>query len=188
MNPKNVVRHFAGYLVGLSLFALAIPYGLLKLSSFHPIHLPIVNAARVALAAILGSIGIVFMLWSNSALLVLGKGGPTDAFNIAISPRTKYLVVRGPYRYTRNPMVFGAFSCYFALAIFRNSLQTVLALIAFFLVMRFLLQKTEEKRLLKDFGQEYEEYRTNTPMIVPWPARLAQKTEAKKKNATDSTD
>jgi protein-S-isoprenylcysteine O-methyltransferase Ste14 len=171
MNSKNVARHFAGYLIGFSLFALAIPYGLIKLSSFHPIHLPMVNAARIALTVILGSIGIVFMLWSNSALLILGKGGPTDAFNIAISPRTKHLVVRGPYRYTRNPMVCGAFSCYFSLAIFRNSLQTVLVLIVFFLVIRFLLQKTEEKRLLKDFGQEYEDYRKSTAMIVPWPTK-----------------
>ncbi len=171
MNSKNLARHLAGYFIGVSLFALAIPYGLIQLSSFHPIHLPILNAARGAIAVLLGGLGIIFVLWSNSALLILGKGGPTDVFNMAISPRTKHLVVRGPYRYTRNPMVFGAFSCYFALAIFRNSLQAILLLILFFPAIRYFLQKTEEKRLLKDFGQEYQEYRTNTPMIVPWPPK-----------------
>jgi len=68
-------------------------------------------------------------------------------------------------------MVFGAFSCYFALAIFRNSLQAVLVLILFFFVIRFYLQKTEEKRLWNDFGQEYEDYRKSTAMIVPWPTK-----------------
>jgi protein-S-isoprenylcysteine O-methyltransferase Ste14 len=171
MKSKNLARHLAGYFIGLSLFAVAIPYGLIQLSSYHAIHLPILNAARGTIAAFLGCLGIVFVLWSNSALLILGKGGPTDVFNITISPRTKHLIVRGPYRYTRNPMVFGAFSCYFALVIFGDSVQAVLVLILFFFAVRFYLQKTEEKRLLMDFGQEYEEYRNNTSMIVPWPAK-----------------
>jgi len=174
VNSRTVARHVFGYLVGIFVFGLAIPYGLFNLAMNHPINLPIGYAARQALALILATIGIFFVLWSNAALLIQGKGGPTDAFNVAISPRTKRLVIRGPYRYTRNPMVFGALSIYFALTVYWDSLQAVLALITFCVIVRFYLRATEEKRLLKDFGQEFEHYRKTTSMIVPWPRRRAK--------------
>ena len=171
MEPKTLARHLVGYAVGLSVFAGAIPYGLFRLSAVHPIHLPIGNSARLAIALLLAGTGLFFALWSNAALLIQGKGGPTAAFNVAISPRTKHLVVRGPYRHTRNPMVFGALSFYFALVVYWNSLQAFGALVLFSAAAGFYLKATEEQRLVRDFGREYEEYRRNTPMIMPWPAR-----------------
>jgi len=167
MNVRMLARHLAGYLTGLSIFAGAAPYGLYKLSTFHPIPLPAGPSARLAVALVLGIVGGLFALWSNAALLIRGEGGPTDAFNVAISPRTKHLVVSGPYRYSRNPMVFGAFSVYFALAVYWNSAQTLAALALLLAAAKFYLKATEEKRLLKDFGTEYLEYRENTPMILP---------------------
>ena len=168
MNAGTVARYLLGYLIGISVFALAAPFGIYRLAAFHPIPLPVGDAARLAVALILGCVGIIFGVWSNTALFFHGEGGPVDAFNMPISPRTKHLVVQGPYRYTRNPMVFGAFSVYIALAIYWNSLQAVVVLILCLIGATFYLKATEEKRLLKDFGEEFEEYRKRTPMIVPW--------------------
>jgi protein-S-isoprenylcysteine O-methyltransferase Ste14 len=170
MKTQTLARHLIGYLIGFFVFLLAVPYGLFCLSrGTDSIHLPVSDTLRFACASILGSIGLIFMAWSNAALLLQGKGGPTDGFNIAISPRTQHLVVKGPYRYTRNPMVFGAFSFYLALAIYWNSLSARLVLAASIIAAHFYLQATEEKRLLRDFGQEYEAYRKRVPMIVPRP-------------------
>ena len=174
----RLARYLIGYLIGFCVFFLAIPYGLHAISrGFHAFEtipyltdLPLGGSARLACALIAGSIGLFFLLWSNAALIIQGKGGPTDAFNVAISPRTKHLVVGGPYRYTRNPMVFGAFSFYVALAVYWNSLPALMAPAAFSVAVRFYLRATEEKRLLRDFGKEYEEYRKTVAMIVPWPA------------------
>ena len=117
-------------------------------------------------------IGLFFVIWSNIALFRIGKGGPADGFNIAISPRTEKLVIAGPYRYTRNPMVFGAFATYFSIGIYLNSLICLMVLIlSLFLAIKY-LKLTEEKRLYKDFGDEFLEYKKNVPMIIPFTRRL----------------
>jgi protein-S-isoprenylcysteine O-methyltransferase Ste14 len=173
MKLLTLARYGAGYLIGFSVFFLAIPYGLSVVTKiFHGAawnHIPLDPSVLLSLSVLFGIGGLFFVLWSNLALLLKGKGGATDVFNVAISPRTKHLVVTGPYRYTRNPMVFGAFSSYGALALYWNSLPTLALVAAFFVTMRYYLKVTEEKRLLKDFGQEYEEYRKRVPMIIPWP-------------------
>jgi protein-S-isoprenylcysteine O-methyltransferase Ste14 len=38
----------------------------------------------------------------------------------------------------------------------------------FFAFMLTVEVKMEEKRLLKDFGDQYEEYRKKTSMFIPW--------------------
>ncbi len=167
---KNVVRYIIGYFVGIFIFILLIPFGLYELSINDPIfQVPLSQFSLFRSIVCLPFLitGLFFMCWSNIYLFKKGKGGPTDGFNIAISPRTKKLVVTGPYSYCRNPMVFGAFSLYFAIGIFMYSLLCLLSLIIFLLFGVFYLKHTEEKRLLKDFGQIYIEYKKQVPMIFP---------------------
>lgn len=174
MKAATVLRHLLGYVIGISLFFVLIPWGFYRLSVYAD---PAVgaglighDAARAAVSIIVLVPGLVFMLWSNAALLFMGKGGPTDGFGVAISPRTQHLVIRGPYRYTRNPMVFGALSCYFSLGVFLNSAAVLITLILIIPLLVVYLKNTEEKRLERDFGDEYREYRKRVPMIFPFPA------------------
>jgi protein-S-isoprenylcysteine O-methyltransferase Ste14 len=119
-------------------------------------------------------LGIIFVIWSNINLFRIGKGGPTDGLDISISPRTKKLVKTGPYRYTRNPMVFGVHSLYFAWAVYLNTLVTLLFVTVFFLVAVLYLKVSEEKRLLRDFGGDFIEYREQVSMIIPWWKKKAK--------------
>jgi protein-S-isoprenylcysteine O-methyltransferase Ste14 len=111
--------------------------------------------------------GAVFALWSNIYLLDIGKGGPMEGFNMAISPRTKKLVVTGPYRYCRNPMVFGAFMLYVSVSVYLTSIICLFILLIFLFLARVYLSAFEEKRLLKDFGDEYIDYKNKVSMIFP---------------------
>jgi len=88
----------------------------------------------------------------------IGKGGPTEGAGIALSPKTKKLVTSGPYKYTRNTMVFGAFCLYFGFSILLNSLVNVFVLSFLLLFALQYLKSSEEKRLLKDFGQDFLNY------------------------------
>ncbi len=168
---KETVRHIAGYLIGFTLFMVLIPLGLYKLSQpdaiLHGKSLIHIHSLRYILSATVFLTGAFFAVWSNICLFRIGKGGPTDAFGISISPQTKKLVTAGPYRYSRNPMVFGAFSIYISLVILLNSLNGLILLILLFFPVALFLKKTEEKRLLKDFGDEYIEYKKRVPMIFP---------------------
>jgi protein-S-isoprenylcysteine O-methyltransferase Ste14 len=173
MEPRDVIRHITGYLGGISIFCLGIPSGLYMISTKlnRPIWPLAHSKLSIALSLLIGIVGITFMLWSNIYLFFIGKGGPADGFGVAVSPRTKHLVTSGPYRYTRNPMAFGALSFYLALALFFNSAICV-ALVAILSGGAYLyLRWIEEKRLLKDFGDAYEQYRRTVSILVPLPAR-----------------
>ncbi|MCX7679709.1 MAG: isoprenylcysteine carboxylmethyltransferase family protein [Spirochaetes bacterium] len=169
-NAKEIIRHIVGYAVGISLFVVLIPYLLwfaaAHLDPFRSIHF-LHSCIRIAIATMLGAVGIVFVVWSNAALFFIGEGGPTDGFGIAISPRTKHLVTSGPYRYTRNPMVFGAVCCYLAWGIHLNSCVVLAIVIAAVPLFLLYLRTTEEKRLLRDFGNEFLEYKKNVPAFFP---------------------
>jgi protein-S-isoprenylcysteine O-methyltransferase Ste14 len=113
-------------------------------------------------------IGLIYGIWSVIIQNTIGEGGPVEIGNIEISPKTKNLVVSGPYKNTRNPMLFGTFLIYLAFALFINSITSALLVCAIFVFMLTVVVKMEEKRLLKDFGNQYEEYRKKVSMFIPW--------------------
>lgn len=91
-----------------------------------------------------------------------------DAFNVSISPRSQKLVTTGPYKYCRNPMVFGTICVYISISIYVNSLHdlvVILLIIPFFILF---LKLSEEKRLFKDFGEEFLVFKSKVPMLVPF--------------------
>jgi protein-S-isoprenylcysteine O-methyltransferase Ste14 len=168
---KDIIRHILGYAIGITIFAFLIPLGLIDLSKIdhHVLKVVLIDSEllRILISLPFFLVGVVFMIWSNIFLFMVGKGGPADGFNVSISPRTKKLVITGPYRYSRNPMVFGAFSLYISLGIFLNSVICLLVILIFIFVIVYFLRLTEEKRLLKDFGDEYLNYKSRVPMIFP---------------------
>jgi len=175
MKKAETIKHIKGYAIGFSIFGILIPF---LIYSFSQINHELFNIQiftsellKMVIFIPLFIMGLLFAIWSNMDLFRIGKGGPADIFNIEVSPRSKKLVVTGPYRYTRNPMVFGANSIYFSIAIYLNSLIS-LALIGLFLVFVVLyIKSTEEKRLFNDFGNEYLEYKRKISMIIPLPPK-----------------
>lgn len=112
--------------------------------------------------------GLIYVIWSVVIQNIVGEGGPLEVGNIEISPKTRNLVVSGPYKHTRNPMLFGTFLIYLAFAVFINSITSVILVCAVFIFMLAVVVKMEEKRLLKDFGDQYKEYREKVSMFIPW--------------------
>ena len=179
MNRQSLMRHILGYSIGFSLFVVGIPFGLYlisaKLDPYFPVHLIGMTELRIFVWLLLGSIGLMFMVWSNLLLFIVGKGGPADVFGVTVSPQTRTLVTSGPYRYTRNPMAFGSLMFYFAVAFFLNSLICLGTLTVVLVGATIYLKRVEEKRLLRDFGDAYEQYRDSVPMLIPFPQGLLRK-------------
>ena len=65
-------------------------------------------------------------------------------------------------------MLFGTFLIYLAFALFINSITSVILVCAIFVFMLSVVVKMEEKRLLKDFGNQYEEYRKKVSKFITW--------------------
>ncbi len=168
-------KEVLGYLVGGAVVLLALPlcfYGLSR--AIDPLlgFVLIPSAApRFAIIAVLVLLGITFAFSSLVVQKKIGQGGPLQGMNIEISPRTKKLVMTGPYRYTRNPMLFGTAAIYSAFAVFLDSPTALAAVILFMAFMLLVVARAEEKRLLADFGKDYEEYRSRTSFFIPLPPR-----------------
>ena len=161
-----------GYIVGGSLVLVLVPSIIFIISSLFDnvyrleiIQNPIIKWVIIIIMFV---IGLIYGIWSIIIQNTIGEGGPVEIGNIEISPKTKNLVVSGPYKNTRNPMLFGAFLIYLAFALFINSITSVVLVCAIFVFMLIVVVKMEEKRLLKDFGNQYEEYRKKVSMFIPW--------------------
>jgi len=161
-----------GYIVGGSLVIVLVPSIIYIITSLfdNVYRLEIIQNSiiRWIIIIILLVTGLIYGIWSLIIQNTIGEGGPVEIGNIEISPKTKNLVVSGPYKNTRNPMLFGAFLIYLAFALFINSITSVVIVCAIFVFMLTVVVKMEEKRLSKDFGNQYEEYRKKVSIFIPW--------------------
>jgi protein-S-isoprenylcysteine O-methyltransferase Ste14 len=175
MPTRRTLQFISGYMIGGLLVVVLIPLGLWGASTAFD-HLTgmqlIPNAGlRVAVAVALVLIGLPLGVWSIVVQNTVGQGGPVEIAGIAVTPKTQNLVVSGPYKYTRNPMLFGACVFYYGIAAYLNSVVAVAIVTLFMALMLVEVRLIEEPRLLRDFGDEYEEYRRRVSMFVPWRQR-----------------
>ncbi len=158
------LREIVGYLLGGVIFVGAMP-ALMWLLSGQP-HLWPLPLLRVAVAAVLVIAGMVLSVWAIVYMRRKGDGNPMDAFGHEVAPRTKHLMTDGPYRLSRNPMLTGIFLYLAGWIVWLLTWQSVLFFVVFALVM--LLQVySEEKRLRRDFGDEYDAYCRRTGRFFP---------------------
>jgi protein-S-isoprenylcysteine O-methyltransferase Ste14 len=74
------------------------------------------------------------------------------------------LVTKGFYRFMRHPLyTFGLLILWLSPAVSVNSFVVYISLTVYILVGAYF----EERKLLREFGREYEDYKAATPMIVP---------------------
>ena len=150
------MRNLIGYLLGLCLFVLGIPALMWLVSGRGWPYVP-ETTVRMVVALVLALCGLSLSIWSIVYMRRIGKGNPMDAFGHEVAPRTRRLMTDGPYRINRNPMLSGTLIYLTGVAVWLWRWPAWLVLAVFFAVM--LVQVlSEEKRLRRDFGEEYESY------------------------------
>ena len=115
-----------------------------------PATLGVPQMAGMAIAGV----GAAVALWCIFTFALIGKGTPAP-----FDPPRK-LVIRGPYRFVRNPMYIGAGLALGGAALFYESWQLLVFTGTFFLVARLFVLIYEEPVLGRSFGQDYQTYRT----------------------------
>ena len=99
------IRDFFGYLLGGVLFVALIPT-IMWLASGMPALWPI-DTGRCIVAPVVMFVGLVLSIWTIVYMRNRGKGNPMDAFGHEVAPRTQHLMIEGPYKINRNPMLTG---------------------------------------------------------------------------------
>lgn len=106
-------------------------------------------------------IGVTGLLWCIWNFFSSGRG--------TISPidPPKHLVVRGLYRYVRNPMYVAVLTILVGEAIFFGSLRIMIEALVFLALANLFVRFYEEPVLKRQFGESYEEYKQKVGRWIP---------------------
>ena len=113
-------------------------------------------------------LGVIFLLsglslffWTVYLFKVFGNG------TLAPWTPTQKLIVRGPYKYCRNPMISGVLFILLGETLVLNSPNILVVAICFYLINTIYFILKEEPDLRKRFGKPYELYKKNVPRWIP---------------------
>jgi protein-S-isoprenylcysteine O-methyltransferase Ste14 len=106
-------------------------------------------------------LGAAIYLWCAWDFATAGHGtpAPIDA--------PKRLVVRGFYRFVRNPMYVGVLTVLFSESIVFRSRRILTYAIVVFVFLNLFVMLYEEPALKRKFGTSYEEYLKSVPRWIP---------------------
>jgi len=104
------------------------------------------------LGAVICAVGAVIALACVSVFAFIGKGTPAP-----FDPPRR-LVIRGPYRFVRNPMYIGAALALAGAAFFFQSAALLAFVVGFLLMTHLFVLLYEEPTLRRTFGPEYDAY------------------------------
>src|SRR5438093_3583305 len=110
---------------------------------------------------ILVTIGTAIALWCVFTFVFIGKGTPAP-----FDPPRR-LVIRGPYRFVRNPMYIGAGMTLAGAALYYESLSILIYTCVFFLITHLFVVLYEEPTLRRTLGGEYEMYYRRVRRWIP---------------------
>lgn len=148
--------------------------------SFVLIYLParVLAWAGVARPAALGwpqiggtivcALGAFVALSCVLAFTFIGKGTPAP-----FDPPRR-LVIRGPYRYVRNPMYLGAALALAGAALFYRSAALLAFVAVFLLATHLFVLLYEEPTLRRNFGPDYADYCHSVHRWFPSPSAHAK--------------
>lgn len=101
---------------------------------------------------IIGATGAAVALWCIFTFAFIGRGTPAP-----FDPPRR-LVIKGPYRFVRNPMYIGAGLALVGATLFYGSWPLLGYAGLFFLITHLFVVLYEEPTLRRTFGPEYEAY------------------------------
>ncbi len=113
------------------------------------------------IALLSATAGLILSIWTSNLFIKFGKGTP------APWDPPKKLVIRGPYRHVRNPMITGVLLLLFAEALLLQSRPIAIWMIIFFIANAIYFPLIEERSMEKRFGNEYRNYKKQVPRWIP---------------------
>jgi protein-S-isoprenylcysteine O-methyltransferase Ste14 len=161
---RSVGYRIAIGLAGAVAFVVVVPAVLFVASYGLDKHLLAERARLLELGvgAVTAIAGLVFMAWSVLTFVTIGKGTA-----VPIAPPRK-LIVSGPYRFCRNPMILGAMLYYLGVGTYFGSLRIGIVMFLLSLIIgSCYIKLIEEKELQLKFGADYEEYKRRTSFLLP---------------------
>lgn len=157
-----LLRHLLAIAVLPFTVAVVVPLWLARREGLRPaLGSGLIELGAQAAGVVLLGVGLALFVASLRRFAGEGRGtlAPWDP------PRR--LVVRGPYRYVRNPMISGVVLVLAGEGLVLLSRAHLLWALLFFAINAVYIPLLEEPFLVARFGESYRDYRRHVPRLVP---------------------
>jgi len=158
-----IARHLLSVLLLPFMVVVVIPRWLLRAWAMADTHWTpgaIAVAGEIA-GALVFLAGFALFAWCLSLFARVGGG------TLAPWDPTRRLVVVGPYRYVRNPMISAVITMLIGESVLHGSRVLALWTAVFFLLNGVFFVIFEEPDLERRFGDEYRRYKSAVPRWIP---------------------
>lgn len=150
---RNILKQLLSFTLPI-LAIIIVPYLIER-------NIQITNMLVFVLGLLVMILGLSIMAINILSFIRKGKG------TLAPWSPTRKLVIRGMYRYVRNPMIIGVLVVLAGETIAILSYKIGIWAVVFFVLNTIHFIVYEEPDLEKKFGDEYREYKRNVPRWIP---------------------
>ena len=150
---KNLLRQIFSFILPVTVLVI-VPLWIEKNRSIH-------GGFKIYPGLILILTGLVIMSITISSFIRIGRG------TLAPWSPPKRLVIKGPYRYVRNPMILGVLTVLLGEAVCLWSKNILLWAVSFFFINTIFFIISEEPDLENRFGDDYREYKKHVSRWIP---------------------
>jgi protein-S-isoprenylcysteine O-methyltransferase Ste14 len=157
MESPSILKHLRDIIILPFTVTLVVPYLLYDSTEVlipHTVSLKLTGW----LIAVAGSALFVYTVF---LFKILGNG------TLAPWEPTKKLIVEGPYRYCRNPMISGVFFMITGEGLMLYSSNILAWSVAFFIINTLYFILVEERSMMQRFGSDYLKYKKHVPRWIP---------------------
>jgi protein-S-isoprenylcysteine O-methyltransferase Ste14 len=163
-------RHLMSFLLAPVTMTIVIP-GLIVI--FADVRVPnlgaVLTVGLLTVGGLLIAGGAAMLIWTVVLFHREGKG-TLGVGNVMGEPVR--LVVRGPYRHVRNPMISGVLAILLGEAVVAASIWLLVWFAIFLTMLEISIRFWEEPHLAQRYGSDYLNYRQNVrrwiPRILAW--------------------
>ncbi|MEX6688994.1 isoprenylcysteine carboxylmethyltransferase family protein [Danxiaibacter flavus] len=157
MERPSMIKHLRDILILPFTMTVIVPYLFYNKSQTLFANQVVYKIAGVIFFAA----GVCLFIWTVCLFRTFGKG------TLAPWTPTQKLIIHGPYKYCRNPMISVVLFIIIGEALFLNSSNILFFSGIFFLINTIYFILKEEPDMKKRFGKAYEDYKTNVPRWIP---------------------
>ncbi|AFD07181.1 hypothetical protein Solca_2127 [Solitalea canadensis DSM 3403] len=157
MPQPSIIKHIRDILILPFTMTVIIPY----LCYDKTQMLFIANPFFIVLGVLFLLTGLSLFIWTVYLFRTFGKG------TLAPWTPTQTLVIKGPYKYCRNPMITGVFFILLGETLTLNSVNLLIFAAIFFIINTIYFILKEEPDLKERFGGDYQKYKEHVPRWIP---------------------
>ena len=156
------------FIIALYAEMYGFPLTIYFLVRFFGIDSPNLNANLWSSLLGIGELGMMISMVLGYALLFVGIGLFIQGWRELYKARQQNrLVTTGLYRFVRHPQYTGLFIGLFGEGVVHWPTLFSIVILPIIVLAYYLLARSEEKKVIEQFGDEYRDYSARTPMFIP---------------------